>query len=46
LLAQEPGLHACCSGTLDRMHERAVKFTGVENSAAVIATETMILLNI
>ena len=46
LLAQEPGLHACCSGALDRMHDLAARLTGVVKSAAAIAVEVMILLNI
>jgi hypothetical protein len=46
LLAQEPGLHACCSGALEKMHDRAATPIGAANSTAVIASETMILLNI
>jgi hypothetical protein len=45
LLAQLPGLHACCAGALDRMHDREAKLTGAVISAAAIATEVMILLN-
>jgi len=46
LLAQQPGLHACCAGALERMHDRAVTVIGAVTSAAAIATEVMILLNI
>jgi hypothetical protein len=45
LLAQQAGLHACCAGALERMHERAVRLTGAVSSAAAIATDVMILLN-
>ena len=46
MLAHEPGLHVCSAGALDRMHDREAKPTGAVNSTAVIASETMILLNI
>jgi hypothetical protein len=45
LLAQQAGLHAFCTGALERMHERAAKLTGAVNSTALIASEIMILLN-
>jgi hypothetical protein len=45
LLAQQWGLQAFCTGALERMHERAAKLTGAVNNTAVIASETMILLN-
>jgi hypothetical protein len=44
-LAQQAGLHACCTGALERMHDREAKLTGAVTSAAAIATEVMILLN-
>jgi hypothetical protein len=44
-LAQQPALHACCAGALEIMQDRAVRLTGTVTSAAVIATEVMILLN-
>jgi len=45
LLTQHRGLQACCSGALERMHEREAKLMGGVNSAAPIPSETMILLN-
>jgi len=45
LLAQQPGLHACCIGALERMHDRAVRLTGAVTSAVAIAIEVMILPN-
>ncbi|PYJ28596.1 MAG: hypothetical protein DME89_06005 [Verrucomicrobia bacterium] len=46
LLAQQAGLHACCAGALERMHDRAVRLTGAVTSAVAIAIESTILLNI
>jgi hypothetical protein len=46
LLAQHPDLQAFCSGALERMHDRALKAAGPVKSAAAVAIEIMILLNI
>lgn len=46
LLAQQAGLHAFCTGALERMHDREARLNGAVNITAVIASETMILLNI
>jgi hypothetical protein len=46
LLAQQLELQACLSGAPERMHDRAAKPTGAVKSAAAIAMEIMILLNI
>jgi hypothetical protein len=46
LLAQLPGLQARSIGALERMHDRVANPTGAVKSTAVIASETMILLNI
>jgi len=46
LFAQHPGLQAFCSGALERMHDRALRAAGPVKSAAAVAIEIMILLNI
>ncbi|PYI96726.1 MAG: hypothetical protein DME98_11140 [Verrucomicrobia bacterium] len=46
LLAQHAGLQTFCSGALERMHDRALRATGPVKSAAAVAIEIMILLNI
>jgi hypothetical protein len=46
LLAQHSDRHAFCSGALERRHDRAARPTGAVKSAAAIAIEMMILLNI
>jgi hypothetical protein len=46
LFAQQPGLHAFPAGAFKRMQDRAEMLIGATRSAAAIATEIMILLNI
>ena len=46
MLAQHPDLQAFCSGALERMHDRALRAAGPVKSAAAVANEMMILLNI
>jgi len=46
LLAQQSGWHAFSAGAFKRMQDRADMLTGATTSAAAIATEIMILLNI
>jgi len=46
LLAQQLGWQAFSLGALERMHDRAARPTGAVKSAAAIAIEIMILLNI
>jgi hypothetical protein len=46
LLAQQLDLQAAPTGVLERMHDRAARPTGAVKSAAAVASEIMILLNI
>jgi len=46
LLAQHPGSQAFCSGALERTHDRVARPTEAVKSAAAVAIEMMILLNI
>jgi hypothetical protein len=46
LLAQQLGLHAFSLATFERMHDREARPTGAVKSAAAVAIEIMILLNI
>jgi hypothetical protein len=46
LFAQEPGRHAFSASEFKRIQDRAEMLTGATRSAAAMATEIMILLNI